>query len=186
MSGEQQLLAAADELMEAGKLKEALKVLKKAVKKAPNSVMARVNYAACLSELGDAPQALAELSTILKAHPDSFHAHGNAAVIAMELHECNATGKEDMRDSAILHYSAAVRLPAGTDWFDGHYNLANLLAENGPGWEDKAIAHYEEALRIDPDDADAHSNFADCLRKAGRLRDATMHCQAALKVTFVL
>ena len=167
------LLAEAEVFMEEGKIKEAIKILKRAVKKAPNSVMARVNYAAALSETGDANAALQELSTVLKVHPDSFHAHGNAAVIAMEM---------GVRESAIFHYSAAVVLPAGRDWFDGHYNLANMLAENGAGWEDKAIKHYEEALRIDPDDAGAHSNFADCLRQAGRLKDAMTHCVAALKV----
>jgi tetratricopeptide (TPR) repeat protein len=46
----------------------------------------------------------------------------------------------------------------------------------------EAIAHYEEALRIDPDLVEAHYNLGVALEKAGRVPEAMQHYQQALKL----
>ena len=45
----------------------------------------------------------------------------------------------------------------------------------------QAISHYEAAIRLDPSAGEAHTNFAACLRTAGRLHDAISHLHAATK-----
>lgn len=43
-------------------------------------------------------------------------------------------------------------LELNSDWFDGHYNLGNLLSDMGPERESAALAAYERALEIAPDE----------------------------------
>ena len=168
----QKLIALGFSLMDSGNMQRATDAFKKAVDADPGSIEARVNYAACLAECGQSKDALKELDTVITRHPDSFEARGNAAMIAMEVGDT---------DAAIVHFEGAVGLKNGRSWYDGHYNLANLLADRGAGWESQAIQHYEAALKIDPNAAEAHTNFAACLRTAGRLRDAISHCETATK-----
>ena len=47
-----------------------------------------------------------------------------------------------------------------------HYNLANVLA--GFGRTPGAIQHYNEALRLDPDNVDAHYNRGALLASQGK------------------
>jgi len=166
------LLDDAFRLMDAGMMPESLAMFKKAVNIAPDSIEARVNMAACLAECGQSSDALKELEVVISKHPTSFEARGNAAMIAMEVNN---------NEAAVKHFEGAVLLPQGRDWFDGHYNLANLLSERGAGWESQAIQHYELALKLEPNSGETHSNFAACLRTAGRLHDAISHCHAATK-----
>ena len=48
---------------------------------------------------------------------------------------------------------------------DRPFNLATALQEEGPGHLADAIAHFEEALRLKPDFAEAHSNLVAPLRR---------------------
>jgi Flp pilus assembly protein TadD len=52
-------------------------------------------------------------------------------------------------------------------------NLANALREIGD--LDQARAHYEAALNIDPDHAEAHQGLAAALEECGDLAGATRH-----------
>jgi hypothetical protein len=60
-----------------------------------------------------------------------------------------------------------------------HYNLAINLNSRDPV---EAIAHYQQALRIEPRYADAHHNLGILLAKQGRLEEAIAHFNAALRV----
>lgn len=51
-----------------------------------------------------------------------------------------------------------------------HSNLASILKEQGK--IDQAIAHYQEALRIDPNFADAYSNLGNAFKDLGRLGES--------------
>jgi tetratricopeptide (TPR) repeat protein len=73
-------------------------------------------------------------------------------------------------------------LELNAEWFEGHYNLANLLADMGPELENAALRAYERALSIDPDDANAHNNFSLVLQRAGRLRDSLTHAREATRL----
>ena len=52
-----------------------------------------------------------------------------------------------------------------------------------PGRRPEALAHYEEALRLKPDYAEAHNNFANALAPMpGRLTEAIAHYEETLRL----
>jgi Flp pilus assembly protein TadD len=51
-----------------------------------------------------------------------------------------------------------------------------------PGREAEVLAHYREALRLNPDYAEAHNNLAVLLARAGQLEPARQHWETALKL----
>ena len=46
----------------------------------------------------------------------------------------------------------------------------------------EAIGHYEQALRIKPDYAEAHNNLGIALVQAGRMQEAIGHYEQALRI----
>ena len=44
------------------------------------------------------------------------------------------------------------------------------------------MGHWKEALRINPDHAEAHANLAVALEQAGKLEDAVAHYERALQI----
>ncbi len=61
-----------------------------------------------------------------------------------------------------------------------HYNLANVLAEEGD--LEQAIKHYSEALRIKPSYFTAQNNLANTLLRLGRAEQAIVHYSEALRI----
>ncbi len=64
--------------------------------------------------------------------------------------------------------------------YRGHNNLANALPETRL---DEAIAHYQEALRLKPDFAEAHISFGRVLKDTGNLDQAISHYYTALSIS---
>jgi tetratricopeptide (TPR) repeat protein len=62
----------------------------------------------------------------------------------------------------------------------GHNNLGNELTRQGE--LDEAIAHYQTALQIKPDYAEAHYNLAEALVKKGGVDEAIFHYETALRI----
>jgi tetratricopeptide (TPR) repeat protein len=58
--------------------------------------------------------------------------------------------------------------------------LGNALLESGKPRE--AIEHYEQALRIKPDYAEAHNNLGVALMELGRTQDAIAQYEQALRI----
>jgi len=46
----------------------------------------------------------------------------------------------------------------------------------------EAIAHYEQALRIDPNQAQVHNNFGNVLKRMNKLPEAIAHYEQALRI----
>ena len=61
-----------------------------------------------------------------------------------------------------------------------HYGLGGALDEVGR--YDEAMAHYAEAIRINPQLAEAHGNLGIVLAQQGRLEEATFHFSEALRI----
>jgi tetratricopeptide (TPR) repeat protein len=61
-----------------------------------------------------------------------------------------------------------------------HNNLGIVLADQGK--LDEAIAHFSEALRIDPNYAEAHYNLGLALVGQGKLDEAIAHYSKALRI----
>ena len=64
--------------------------------------------------------------------------------------------------------------------YRGHNNLGNALKKQGR--TEKAVEHYLQALRIQPDFAGGHSNLGNALSKQGHTEEAIEHCLQALRI----
>lgn len=71
------------------------------------------------------------------------------------------------RDESALWADTVARRPANPR---AHYNLAEILARSGRKLE--AVSHYETALRLDPDYAEAYNNLGVALNELGRRDEA--------------
>ena len=67
-----------------------------------------------------------------------------------------------------------------TNCWMAHNNLGLLLADKGR--TDEAMAHYQKALEINPDYAEAHNNLGTLLAKMGRTDEAMVHFLKALEI----
>ena len=63
---------------------------------------------------------------------------------------------------------------------DFHYNIG--LAKWALGQRTEAIAHWERALALNPDFAQAHMNLGNALREDGRTTESVMHLRRALQL----
>jgi tetratricopeptide (TPR) repeat protein len=61
-----------------------------------------------------------------------------------------------------------------------HNNLGNVFLKQGK--YEEAAAHYNEALRINPNYADAHYNLGNALARQGKTQDAVAHYTEALRI----
>jgi len=83
--------------------------------------------------------------------------------------------------SLLLGFSVAFNLLASVEQCaDSDFNLGVALERLGRAQE--AIGHYEQALRIKPDYAEAHNNLGTALTQQGRLQEAISHCEQALRL----
>jgi len=81
----------------------------------------------------------------------------------------------------LLGFSVAFNLLATVDrYVESHWNLALELAQAGRLPE--AIAQYEQALRIEPHNAEAHSLLAFTLAEAGKLPEANQQFEEAVRL----
>jgi tetratricopeptide (TPR) repeat protein len=91
----------------------------------------------------------------------------------------NALNAQGRSSEAMWHYKHALELdspePEGV-----HYNLAIALTSMGRLQE--AIEQYYEAIRINPDYADAHVNLGAALARLGKTAEASRHYFEALRV----
>ena len=81
----------------------------------------------------------------------------------------------------LVGFSVAFNLLATVEHYvAAHYNLAVELAEAGKVQE--AIGQYEQALRIEPDNADVHYNLGGALIQLGRVDEGIGHYEQALRI----
>jgi len=71
-------------------------------------------------------------------------------------------------------------LACTSDNYVAQNNLGNALLKKGN--VEEAIAHYQKALQIKPDFAEAHYNFGHALLKKGNVDEAIAHYQKALTI----
>ena len=75
-------------------------------------------------------------------------------------------------------WSHAVACTSGNSM--AHNNLGLALVDQGRG--DEAVAHYQKALEIKPDDVLAHHNLGNALADRGQAAEALAHYQAVLRI----
>jgi tetratricopeptide (TPR) repeat protein len=82
----------------------------------------------------------------------------------------------------LLAFSVAFNLLASLQGRAGADNDLGMQLQ-GSGQVQEAIRHYEQALRLDPDLADAHVNLGMALMQTGRIQEAIGHYEQALRIT---
>ena len=152
-----------------GRLDEAEKECREALKINPDFAEAHYNLGVLLGNKGRKEDAEAEYRESLRIKPDFAFAHNNLGALLTEMGR-----KED----AEAEYRESLRI--NPDHAGAHYNLGILLTEMGR--EKDAEAEYREVLRINPDYADAHNNLGALLSDMGRKEDAEAEYREALRI----
>ena len=102
---------------------------------------------------------------------------GASTIILMALIFCARAQTAYWRNSESLWTHT---LACTSDNFIGHYNLGTTLLKMGS--VDEAIIHFQKALEIKPDYAEAHNNFGNALCQKGRVDEAITQYQKALQI----
>jgi tetratricopeptide (TPR) repeat protein len=102
---------------------------------------------------------------------------GGSTVILVALIFCARAQTAYWRNSESLWTHT---LACTADNFIGHNNLGNALLKMGQ--VDEAIVHFQKALEIKPDFAEAHNNLGNFLFQKGQVDEAIVHFQKALEI----
>jgi Flp pilus assembly protein TadD/glutathione synthase/RimK-type ligase-like ATP-grasp enzyme len=129
---------------------------------ADKAVTLEVERAALLGHLNRRQEALAAFIAILQKAPTDFSALNEFGALLTDMGSIDAACR--VYSEAILHHP---------DNPVAHINLANLLLR-GSRYE-QARTHYETALRLDPDHAQAHQGLGAALADLGERARAAEH-----------
>jgi tetratricopeptide (TPR) repeat protein len=102
---------------------------------------------------------------------------GGSTIILMALIFCARAQTAYWRNSESLWTHT---LACTSDNFIGHNNLGIALFKTGN--VDEAMVHYQKALEIKPDFAEAHNNLGNFLFQKGSVDEAMVHYQKALEI----
>jgi tetratricopeptide (TPR) repeat protein len=102
---------------------------------------------------------------------------GGSTIILMALIFCARAQTAYWRNSESLWTHT---LACTSDNFIGHNNLGIALLKTGN--VDEAMVHYQMALEINPDFAEAHNNLGNFLFQKGSVDEAMVHYQMALEI----
>jgi len=159
----------AADLLERGRVDEAIAQVRMAIASEPRNAVAYVTLGDALEEKGRTEDARAQYEKALETEPGNAIAHNNLG---------SALLQAGRADEAIRHYQSA--LATKPDFEKAHANLGDAFLRTGR--PDEAIAEYGRALEDDPDDAPANANLGTALAQKGRMDEAIVHFQRALEI----
>ena len=116
----------------------------------PDYAEAHINRAAALLELGRPHDALHNLDAAIRLQPDAIDAWNNRGVTLKALGRWS---------EALTSFERAIA--AKSDYAEAYLNRGNTL-QSEPAGSNGALAAFAEAIRINPEYADAHHNLALC------------------------
>ena len=157
------------DLLQKGRVDEAMVHFQKALQIYPDFAAARYNLGLALFKKDKVDEAIAQYQKVLQIKPDS-------ADVRYDLG--NALLQKGKVDEAIAQYQTALQIHP--DFAEAHNNLGHALCQKGS--VDEGITHYQKALQIKPDYADAHYNLGVALFRKGRADEAIIHYQKALQI----
>jgi len=152
-----------DVLNRQGRPAEAIDHFQQALRLKPDFPLAHNNWGVALTQQGKLAEAIDQFQQALRLKPDFPLAHNNWGV-ALSRRTGLAGVMQQILQAVQLN---SVRAP---ETFDTQGTLA------------EAIEHFQQALRIDPDFALAHSNWGAALLQQGKVTEAIEHFQQALRV----
>ena len=140
------------------------------VAKCPQNPRAHHNLGIALTRIGRLQEAIGQYEQALRIKPDYVEAHYNLGIALARIgriQEAIGTVRAGAADQA--------RLRQGAQQSRG--SPCRKL-----GRIQEAIAHYEQALRIKPDYAEAHNNLGIALAQTGKIEDAIGQYEQALRI----
>ena len=142
------ILTSAQELQGAGEWVQAERHLRIAADLAPEITEVQLALAACQLELGRAPAALRTADRILQVHPQN-----RQALIY------KGRAEREMGLNSAAEHSFLAALQAGQPDANTLNNLG--ITARARGDKTAAIEYYQQALALDPDNAELHRNLAE-------------------------
>ena len=155
-------------LAQAGKAPEAMGQYREAVRIKPDYAEAYLNLGAGLQQMGKAPEEIEQYEQALRARPEYAEAHYNLAM---------ALQRTGQLPEAIGHFERALRFKPE---YAADSNLTSALAAARRANE--ALDSCRQALRTNPDDAQAHNNLGGLLRQIGRVAEGIGQFEQALRI----
>ena len=142
VQGERLFLSRGKLAFESGRYAEAAVEFRKAVAAKPDSVTARVNLGAALTQLGDLEGAAEQFSEAVRIEPAKANAHYNLAVIL---------ARQNKHDEAITHVRSALNSDAND--LSARFLLAQELLKSDR--RDEALAEFTRVVQADPNNETA-------------------------------
>jgi tetratricopeptide (TPR) repeat protein len=136
-TGERVYLSRGKVAFEARRYAEAASEFRKAAAAKPDSVTARVNLGAALTQTGDLTGAVEQFETALRLDPSRPNAHYNLAVIL---------AGQDKHDQAIAHLRSALSIDAND--LNARFLLAQELKKSGNA--DEALSEFAGVVQTNP------------------------------------
>ena len=170
--------------------------------KNPNAWVAHNNLGIALKDQGKVQEAVGQYEQALRINPNYADAHYNLGSLCYRQAEsrkpspttsrpCGSSPTTPRRTTIwgwLWRKRARSRKPSPTT---SRPCVSNPIAPRRTtiwgrfaqtGKIEEAIAHYEQALRIKPDDAEAHNNLAVALLQTGRINEAIAQFEQALQL----
>jgi tetratricopeptide (TPR) repeat protein len=191
-------------LLDRGQAEEALPHCQEAVRLQPDMAALHHNLGNALRAMEKYTEARASYLEALRLEPDLAPAHAHLGLTmlregqpndalpwvkrSVELDPANGTFQEMLAEvymereepgEAIAHFEQALAL-SGEERPGVHLSLGWALQEEGR--LDEARAHYESALKVQPDSAAARLNMGGLAEEQGRMDEAEAAFRTALKV----
>ncbi len=183
-----------------GKYREAVESFQNMLVFNPRIPEIHFNVAALFTELGDAAQAIASYRKALQLKPDFTVAHFNLGILLQArnslqeaaYHYREALKIEPVFFEALGNLGAVLQLQGLLDEAEqcyrnalalkpdarGYFNLGTTLHDQGE--HEDALHAFQEAVRLDPQFADAWNNLGETLRDRGEMDEAIRCYQQAL------
>ena len=186
-----------------GKILEAEKQYRQAVRLDPDYALAHFNLASVLQKQGKNAEAVKHFTAAIQIRPAYAEAHNNLGMIFLKQGKTNdaikqiqqalrfnpnhakahnnlgiALEKQGNINEAIDHFRLALEI--SPDLAEAQLNLGAALAKQGE--IDQAIRHFTMVLRSDPNRAEAHNGLGALLIKNGKIEAAISHFREALRI----
>jgi len=166
-------------LERAGEIEGAVTHYEQAIRIKPDFAMAHNGLAGALQRAGRVMDAIEQYRQVLRIEPDNAQAYIDLGL---------ALAQMGQGQDAIAQYQQALQLEPDNQnaWIDWGIALQDR-ARTKRGSEADALLRqaeekYEQALRINPDLAEAHGNLGAIFQSTGRLPDAAAQYELALRI----
>jgi protein O-GlcNAc transferase len=161
-------------LWQTGRAAEAEQLFKEAIKRNKDSADAHYMLGTLLKTSGRADEALAEFREAVRLRPDSVEAHQSLAQVLQQ--------KGDGPGANAAHREADRLARRKADGQASTFAVSVGRQKLKSGDRAAAIAHFREAIKLAPDNAEAHHALALALQQTGAVAEARQHFEQAHKL----